>query len=84
MSAAANFSLRKVAVMALDIEATYEKGMLKLPSHLPLEEGASVRITIQPPGRADVVKHVRTPWTGSREVLESLALDPAFGLQESP
>jgi len=69
--------------MALEIEATYEKGMLKLSRELPLEEGASVRITIHPPGRGGVVKHVRNPWTGSREELERLAMDPEFGLEES-
>jgi predicted DNA-binding antitoxin AbrB/MazE fold protein len=70
--------------MALEIEATYVKGVLKLPRDLPLEEGATVRITIHPPGRAGVIKHVRTPWTGSREDLERLAMDPGFGLEESP
>jgi predicted DNA-binding antitoxin AbrB/MazE fold protein len=84
MPVASIFSLRRVAVMALEIEATYEQGILRLPRPLPLEEGARVRITIHPPGRAGVVKHVRTPWTGSREELESLALDPEFGLEEAP
>ena len=32
--------------MALEIDAVYEKGVLKLPRELPLEEGATVRITI--------------------------------------
>jgi predicted DNA-binding antitoxin AbrB/MazE fold protein len=70
--------------MGLEIEATYEKGVLKLPRELPLEEGATVRITIHPPGRPGVVKHVRIPWTGSREELERLAMDPEFGFEESP
>lgn len=68
----------------LQIEVVYEKGILKLPRQLPLVEGASVRITIHPPGRAGVIKHVQFPWTGSREELERLALDPEFGLEESP
>jgi predicted DNA-binding antitoxin AbrB/MazE fold protein len=70
--------------MGLDIEAIYEHGKLKLPRELPLEEGATVRITIHPPGRPGVVKHVHIPWTGSREELERLAMDPEFGLEESP
>jgi predicted DNA-binding antitoxin AbrB/MazE fold protein len=36
--------------MGLEIETTYEKGVLKLPRELPLQEGTSVRITIHPPG----------------------------------
>jgi hypothetical protein len=76
--------MRRVAVMALEIEATYEKVALRLPRELPLEEGCCVRITIHPPGRAGVVKHVRFPWTGTREELESLAMDPVLDLEESP
>ena len=34
----------------LQIEAVYEKGTLKLPRELPLAEGATVTITIHPPG----------------------------------
>ena len=67
--------------MGLEIEAVYENGLLKLPRSLPLAEGASVRITIHPPGRAGVVKHNRTSWTGSQEELERLALDPELGLE---
>ncbi len=69
--------------MSLEIEAIYEKGMLKLPRELPLEEGAGVRISIHPPGRAGVVKHMSVPWTGTRAELEKLALDPEYGLEES-
>jgi predicted DNA-binding antitoxin AbrB/MazE fold protein len=69
--------------MALEIDAIYEKGSLKLPRELPLEEGANVRITIHSPVKAGVVKHVRIPWTGTSEELERLALDPEYGLEES-
>lgn len=58
--------------MCIDIEAVYEKGMLKLPRELPFIEGAKVQITIHPPGRPGVVKHLRMPWTGSSEDLEYL------------
>ncbi|MBY0522181.1 MAG: antitoxin family protein [Gemmataceae bacterium] len=67
--------------MGLDIEAIYENGTLKLPRPLPLAEGATIRITIHPPGRVGVVIHNRSPWTGSREELERLALDPELGLE---
>jgi predicted DNA-binding antitoxin AbrB/MazE fold protein len=57
----------------LQIEAIYENGMLKLPRELPLVEGATVTITIHPPGRPGVIKHTRFTWTGTREDLEYLA-----------
>jgi predicted DNA-binding antitoxin AbrB/MazE fold protein len=71
-------------MQGLQIEAVYEHGTLKLPRELPLVEGATVTITIHPPGRLGVIKHVQIPWTGSREELERLAMDPEFGLEESP
>jgi predicted DNA-binding antitoxin AbrB/MazE fold protein len=37
-------------MQGLEIDAVYEKGTLKLPRELPLVEGATVRITIHPPG----------------------------------
>jgi hypothetical protein len=57
----------------LELEAVYERGTLRLPRELPLVWGATVRITIHPPGRPGVIKHVQFPWTGSREELEYLA-----------
>jgi predicted DNA-binding antitoxin AbrB/MazE fold protein len=69
--------------MGLEISATYERGVLKLPRELPLEEGAHVRITIHPPGRTGVVTHVRSPWTGTRDELERLALASELGPEES-
>jgi predicted DNA-binding antitoxin AbrB/MazE fold protein len=57
----------------LEIEAVYENGVLKLPRELPLVEGATVTITIHPPRRPGVIKHVQFHWTGTREDLEQLA-----------
>jgi predicted DNA-binding antitoxin AbrB/MazE fold protein len=53
----------------LPIEVVYEKGILKLPRELPFVDGAALTITIHPSSRAGVIKHVRFPWTGSREDL---------------
>jgi len=66
--------------MGLEIEAVYEDGVLKLPRELPLEKGATVRITIHPPVQPGMVKHVRIPWTGSREELDQFLNDPEEGL----
>ena len=68
--------------MGLEIEAVYDKGTLKLPRELPLAEGATLRITIHPPGQSGVIKHAQAPWAGSQEELERLAMDPALAPQE--
>jgi predicted DNA-binding antitoxin AbrB/MazE fold protein len=70
--------------MGLEIEAVYEGGVLRLPRELPLEEGATVRLTIHPPGRAGVVKHVRIPWSGSLEELDRFLGDPDAGVSGGP
>ena len=36
--------------MSLEIEATYENGILKLNQQLPLENGQRVKLTIHTPG----------------------------------
>lgn len=64
----------------LQIEVVYEKGMLKLPRELPFVEGATVTITIHPPGRSGVIQHVHIPWTGSHEELEHWLNDPDEGI----
>jgi predicted DNA-binding antitoxin AbrB/MazE fold protein len=70
--------------MALEIEAVYEKGILKLPRQLPLEDGVEVRITIHPPARGVKSGYGLVPWKGSHAELERLALDPEFGPEEGP
>jgi predicted DNA-binding antitoxin AbrB/MazE fold protein len=70
-------------MQGLEIEAIYERGTLKLPRELPLVEGATVTITIHPPKQPGVIKHLRIPWTGSREDLEHLAMDPEFLPEQS-
>src|SRR5262245_3942850 len=67
-------------MQGLEIEAVYEKGNLKLPRELPLVEGATVRITIHPPGRPGIIKHVQIPWTGSQEEFDRWLNDPDEGL----
>ncbi len=64
----------------LEIEAVYEHGSLKLPRELPLIEGATVLVTIHPPARAGVIKHLQIPWTGSHEELERWLNDPDEGI----
>lgn len=66
--------------MGLEIEVTYENGVLKLPRPLPLVEGATVRITIHPPDQPGLVKHVQIPWTGSLEELHRFLDDSEEGI----
>ena len=60
----------------LQIEAVYEKGVLKLPRELPLAEGTTIAITIHPPGRPGVIKHVDIAFTGDREEFDRWLNDP--------
>ena len=66
-------------MQGLEIDAVYDHGTLKLPRELPFVEGATVRITIHPPGRAGVIKHVHIPWTGTHEELQRLLDELAYG-----
>ncbi|HEY7308278.1 MAG TPA: antitoxin family protein [Gemmataceae bacterium] len=58
--------------MALEIEAIYERGTLKLPGELPLQEGQKVKITIQEVGSAVDRLYGMLKWTGSPQELDSL------------
>jgi predicted DNA-binding antitoxin AbrB/MazE fold protein len=59
--------------MGLEIEATYENGVLKLDRPLPLQDQQRVRITIHPPGGLVRQSYGLIKWTGSLEDLEYLA-----------
>lgn len=58
--------------MALEIEAVYERGILKLPGELPLAEGQKVTITIHATGSAVDRLYGMLKWTGSQEDLDYL------------
>ena len=74
--------------MELSIEATYENGVLKPLVPLLLKEHEKVRITIT--GDAEWVRAAcgqRTEsWEGgsTQRRIERIALDPEFGIEESP
>ena len=58
--------------MSLEIEATYENGVLKPDKQLPLVDGQRVKLTLHPPsGRA---KSSAFRWQGSQEDLDHLIL----------
>lgn len=58
--------------MPIEIEATYENGMLKLERELPLTNGQKVRLTIHPSGGRAKQSHGLIAWKGSSEDLEHL------------
>ena len=69
---------------SLAVDAVYENGVLKPLASLPFKEHEKVRITIVP--AVDVVEATAgiLGWTGDAETFERLALDPEFGILESP
>ena len=68
--------------MGLEIEATYEDGILKLERPLSLVNGQKVRLTLHPLGGRVRQAYGLLKWTGSHEELERLAMDPEFGLED--
>lgn len=80
--------------MTITIEATYENGVLKPLTPLPLNEAEKVEVvvrrhlpapdhTIVSPGIA-ASSYGIIGWTGDAESLRRLAEDPEFGIWESP
>jgi predicted DNA-binding antitoxin AbrB/MazE fold protein len=70
--------------MSLEIEATYENGVLKPDKPLPLQENERVKITVQQTQSTAELTYGLIGWTGDPEVVCRLALDPEFGILESP
>jgi predicted DNA-binding antitoxin AbrB/MazE fold protein len=58
--------------MSLEVEATYENGILKLDQPLPLQEQERVVVSIRPKTSRVRHSHGLIPWTGSPEDLEYL------------
>ena len=58
--------------MSLEVEATFENGVLKPSQQLPLREGEKVKLTIEPAGSAVDRLYGMLKWTGSREDLDYL------------
>lgn len=68
----------------LEIEAIYENGILKPTQLLPLEEHQKVRVTIQVKTSRIRQSAGLIRWKGTAEELERIAIDPEFGILESP
>ena len=83
--------------MPLTVEATYENGTLKLAQPLPLKEHEKLQVTIHVPvttvktpaeiqAALDAVQrsYGLLGWTSDAETVRRVALDPEFGIEESP
>lgn len=81
-------------MQSLLIEATYEDGVLKPEQPLPFAEHQRVQVSVHPvPQEQRSVDTADDPiqasygmlgWKGDAETAERLALDPEFGVEESP
>ena len=70
--------------MSLEVEATYENGVLKLDQPLDLNDKQRVTVIVKPQA-ARIWSHAGSlKWTGDPEVLRKIAEDPEFGVSESP
>ena len=69
--------------MAIEVEATYTNGVLKLDEPLPLKENE--RLTIRVIGRTSRVdeSYGLIGWSGDPEVLRKIAEDDEFSVLES-
>jgi predicted DNA-binding antitoxin AbrB/MazE fold protein len=65
--------------MGLEVEATYERGILKLSRELPLQDGQKVAITIHSSGSAVERLYGMVRWTGDPEELHRFLSDPDEG-----
>lgn len=70
--------------MAIQVEATYENGVLKLDQPLPLSEQQRVRVTIHDGKSRAKQSYGLIGWKGDPLILRQIAQDPEFGIQESP
>ncbi len=70
--------------MSLDIEATYEDGVLKLDGPLPFPQHERLVVSVKSKlSRVDLTYGL-IGWTGDPEVVRKIAEDDEFGILESP
>ena len=70
--------------MSIEIEATYEDGMLKPDHPLPLEEHQRVKLVVEQDVSRARAAYGIIGWKGDPEILRKIAIEPEFGIQESP
>jgi predicted DNA-binding antitoxin AbrB/MazE fold protein len=70
--------------MTLEVEATYEGGVLKPAQPLPLREHQRVIITVREEAPQARISYGLIPWRGDPEVLRGIAEDPELRVLEYP
>jgi predicted DNA-binding antitoxin AbrB/MazE fold protein len=70
--------------MSLEVEATYENGVLKLDKPLPLAEKERVTVQVSPRTSLSRQSAGSLEWTGDPAVLREIAEAPEFRAMESP
>ena len=70
--------------MELEVEATYENGVLKLDGPLPLREHERLVVRISPKASIAEESYGLIGWTGDPAVLRRIAEDDECGMLESP
>ena len=70
--------------MLLEVQATYENGVLKLDKPLPLQEHERVKVTVQHEGSVVDRSYGMIGWTGDPEVVRKIAEDDEFGFLDAP
>ena len=70
--------------MSLVIEAVYEDGVLKPDHPLPLQEHQRVKVLVQEEASIAHRFYGVIGWQGDPEVVGKVAIDPEFGIAESP
>ncbi len=70
--------------MSLEVEATYENGVLKLDRPLPFKEKERIVVTVKAKTSIVDESYGLIGWTGDPEILRKIAEDDEFGVLESP
>lgn len=70
--------------MAMEVEATYENGVLRPDHRLPLSEHQRVKVTVREETSRSQRSYGLLGWTGDPETVRRIAEDDQFGVSQSP
>jgi predicted DNA-binding antitoxin AbrB/MazE fold protein len=76
--------------MTITVEAVYENGVLKPTGPLPFAEHEIVELVVRKPADVQAAldavgrSYGIVGWKGDGRTIERVALEPEFGLEESP
>jgi predicted DNA-binding antitoxin AbrB/MazE fold protein len=70
--------------VSFEIEAVYEGGVLKPERPLPLEDHQRVKVVVQEETSLARRTDGLIGWRGDPDVIRRIAVEPEFGVMESP